>query len=96
MRATADPPRSFEPVDQHGDRPGGQGEPGAQFPLRQRSRGFEVLERVRSVGLMAAPLASAERIWWRARPNRCRRAVMISGADAVIWPEHSAAKLLSY
>ena len=46
MRATADPPGSFKPVDQHGDRPGGQGEPGAEFALRQRSRGFKVLERV--------------------------------------------------
>lgn len=58
----ADPPGSFEPVDQHSDRPGGQGEPGAELPLRRRARGFEVLERARSAGLMPAPLASAERI----------------------------------
>jgi hypothetical protein len=77
VRAAVYPPGSLQPVDQHGDRAGGQRQPLAEVPLGKRAVRLQVLERVQvraadaglagqrgahPVALQAEPLQAARQV----------------------------------
>jgi hypothetical protein len=80
VRASVHPPGPLQPVDQHGDGAGGQGQPLAEVPLGKRAVRLQVLERVQvggadagvagqrgphPVALQAEPLQGAGQVFCR-------------------------------
>ena len=55
MRAAVHPSGPLQPVDQHGDGAGGEGQPLAEISLGERAVRLQVLERVQVGGADAGP-----------------------------------------